>query len=73
MVFFSGIRTKLHDYYLSKALKNNKAVHQSVNFSIAKSVGILFDATELSDRDTILSFANQLKKRREKYKVIRLF
>ena len=62
MNFLYSIRASLHHYYLNNALKNHKAIHESINYGVAKSIGILFDATELVDREIVLSFAKQLKK-----------
>ncbi|MCB9052494.1 MAG: hypothetical protein H6556_23925 [Lewinellaceae bacterium] len=43
------------------------------NLDNANSIGILFDATELSTRDTVLAYAEKLRKRNKRIKLLGYF
>lgn len=70
MGLIKDIRTKLHNYFLTKELKTFKQMHESVDFVKAKTIGLLFDGTELSDRETIVKYAQQLKKQGKNTKLL---
>lgn len=46
---------------LQQQLRHRRIPRQSVDFDKAHSIGILFDATELSSREAVLGYADQLK------------
>lgn len=70
MRFLKGFRKKLHDYFLSRELKTDRIIRQSVDLESAQWIGILFDATELEEREMVLNYASQLKKEGKKVKLL---
>jgi hypothetical protein len=65
-----ALKRKLHQRALAKQLRQLNNRHLSVDFESAKSIGILFDGTELGPREQILSYAKQLKSRGKKVKLL---
>ena len=61
MGFFKSIRLRFHHRYLRQELQQQKRRPRSVNWDDAVNVGILFDATELSARQTALRYQEKLK------------
>ena len=61
MPIFQSLRRKLHQRLLQQQLRHQRFSRHSIHFDKARSIGILFDATELSSRDTVLRYAEQLK------------
>jgi len=70
MGFINETRTKLHEHFLEKELKNHHNSHASIDFDDAKSVGILFDGTLLTDREAIQKFARKLKSQGKEVKML---
>ncbi|MBK6623171.1 MAG: hypothetical protein IPG32_20765 [Saprospirales bacterium] len=62
MSIFQSLRRKLHQRLLQQQLRLHRFPHHSIHFDKARSIGILFDGTELSSRDVVLGYADQLKK-----------
>jgi Family of unknown function (DUF6913) len=59
-----------HHYFLKKALKRHKVRHQSFDIKSAGMIGILFDGTEMNDREVVLDYAKNLKKEGKKVKLL---
>lgn len=71
----NDLRLYFHRRKLSKQLKSRPqaAIRQPVNLDTAVTVGILFDATELKERNTVLKFAADLEKRSKKVRLLGYF
>lgn len=71
----NDLRFFFHRRKLSNQLKTRPqaALRQRVNLDTAATVGILFDATELKDRNTVLKFAEALEKKSKKVKLLGFF
>ena len=61
MSFFSKIKTSYFYTDLNKKLVQNHSLNRSsVEFSTAKSIGILFDATDAASRNKVLDYVQKL-------------
>jgi len=70
MSFLRGFRKKLHNHFLLKELTSLQIKRQSVDFERARQIGILFNATELDERELVLNYAKQLKNAGKKVKLL---
>lgn len=72
---FNDLRQFFHRRKLKKQLKSRPqaAIRQRVNLDTAATVGILFDATELKDRNTVLKFAENLERKSKKVRLLGYF
>ena len=70
MSFIHDLKVKYHWYKFNNAVKNLRADRTSVNFTDARTVGILFDATDLAQRESVLKFAKALEKQDKKVKLL---
>lgn len=68
-------RVFFHQQQLKKLLKARKSprLQKRVNLSSAKTVGILFDATELDNRNIVLKYAKGLKDLKKKVSLLGFF
>lgn len=73
MGWIKNIRLRLHHYFLQKELKGRKRKTHSVNWEDAGSIGILFNATELKDRQTVLQYKEKLKNEGKQVKLLGYF
>lgn len=73
MSFIKNLRLKLHNYRFSKALNGLKTKRASVAFTEAKTIALLFDATELDKREKVLKFAAALEKQGKQVKLLGFF
>lgn len=73
MQFIEQIRLRFHRTFLKKALTTQKPQRGTMYLENANSVGILFDGTEPTERETVLSYAEQLKKSGKKVKLLAFF
>ena len=74
MKSFHNIRMQFHRQFLNQELKNNpRGESKIVSFENAKSIGILFDATDPGRRDQILKYIDQIKKKQKKVKSLGFF
>lgn len=73
MGWIKNIRLRLHNYFLQKELKTRKRETHSVNWEDAHSIGILFNATELKDRQTVLQYKEKLKNEGKQVKLLGYF
>ncbi len=69
MSIFRGIQTYFYNQSLDKLRKRRAKAKPPVSFEAARNIGILFDATELEERETVLAYAKEL---RNKLKQVRL-
>ena len=63
-------QAQLHDHFLMKQLSQMRRNQQTVAFDKAQSVGLLFDATELNNRNFVQAYAEQLKNKGKKVKLL---
>lgn len=63
-------QAQLHDHFLAKQLSQMRRNQQPVTFEEAQSIGLLFDATELDNRNFVQAYAEQLKKKGKKVKLL---
>jgi len=73
MQFLEQIRLRFHRSFLKKELPTQKPKRASMYLDNASSIGILFDGTEPAERETVLDYAEQLKKAGKKVKVLAFF
>ena len=60
--FVENIKQKVGDYVFKRDLKHNERKREVHNLHTAKSIGILYDATDLNDMMLVSEFANDLFK-----------
>ncbi len=70
MQLFTQIRTRLHNSLLTKEMLSHQTPHRSASLENAKTVGILFDGTQLEDREAVLKFAEQQKREGKKLSLL---
>jgi len=70
MGFIHDLKVKYHNYKFTKATKNLRVKRSSVDFDRAETVGLLFDATELNNREIVLKFAKSLEKKGKKVRLL---
>ena len=75
MSAISNARLFFHQQQLKKQLKAKKSprLRKRVNLSSAKTVGILFDATELDSRNIVLKYAKGLRNLQKKITLLGFF
>ncbi len=73
MGWIKNIRLQLHHYFLQKKLKSLRRETRSVNWEDANTIGILFNATELNDRRTVLRYKEKLKNEGKQVKLLGYF
>ncbi len=74
--FMQKIKQFFYQRYLKKKLsrkKSAKKVKKPVNFDTANKIGILFDATDLKTRKTILDYVESLKDQKKRVKLLGYF
>ena len=67
------VRLRFQRHFLNKELKQRHRSPQSMNWRDAKSIGVLFDATDLDIRQTALKFKEKLKKEGKKVRLLGFF
>jgi len=70
MNFFKKTRIDWHHRQLEQLVKTRKTKHQSTAFKHIKSVGVLFDASNLKEREEALRFVKELKDSGKKVRVM---
>ncbi len=66
-------QTQVREYFLQKMLRNIDLRRKAVTYDSAESIGILFDATELKNRETVIQFSKDLKQKGKKVKLLGFF
>jgi 3-deoxy-D-arabino-heptulosonate 7-phosphate (DAHP) synthase len=69
------IRQYFFDRFLKKKLQNKKTLtpRKLVNLESAKTIGLLFDATDVDHREAVLRYAKTLKKKGKKVELLGFF
>jgi hypothetical protein len=70
MSFLLRMQQRFFKKYLPTALPENAAPRKITNLDSAKTVGILFDATDKTTRETIVEYANQLSRSGKKVRLL---
>jgi hypothetical protein len=73
MGLIKNIRLRFHRYFLQKEYQKRSRDPKSVNWGDAKNIGILFNATELRDRQTVTRYKEQLKNDGKQVKLLGFF
>lgn len=74
MSLIKNIRSSFYKKALEQKLKaKTGAGRQVVSFESARTIGLLFEATELKERDIALDYASNLKKRGKKVRLLGFF
>ena len=68
--FVENIKQKVGDYVFRRDLKYNERKRQVHNLNTAKSIGILYDATDLNDMMLVSEFVNDLFKTKKDVKAL---
>ena len=68
--FVENIKQKVGDYVFKRDLKHNDRKREVHNLHTAKSIGILYDATDLKDMMLVSEFANDLFKTKKEVKAL---
>jgi hypothetical protein len=68
--FVEKIKQKVGDYFFKKDLKFNNRKRVVHNFQTAKSIGILYDATDLKDMLMVSEFVNDLYQSKKDIKAL---
>jgi hypothetical protein len=70
MGLLQQLKKKLFERKLRSVLKSNRTDHQSVQFAQAKTIGLLFEGTNLDQREQVEKFAAHLKKSGKKVRMM---
>lgn len=70
MEILEQTRVRFHQRLLRRGLPAHQVKRNSVFLENAKSVGILFDATLLEEREVVLQFAEKLKRQNKQVKLL---
>lgn len=72
---FTNIRRYFYERFLKQSLQKKKLLSPKklVNLKTAKTIGLLFDATNVDQRDKVLSYAKQLKRKGKKVQLLGFF
>lgn len=70
MIFFKAIRTKIGNYLLNSELKKRNREVVAVGLNKVETLGIIFDASQISTQGQIKAFLKALPKPDLKYSVI---
>ena len=73
MEILAELRTRLHQQLLRKELPPHQVKRSFIFWGNALSIGLLFDATSLDDRNIVLGFAERLKKKGKQVKLLGFF
>lgn len=73
MSLLQTIKNRIFNRSLQQLGKQSRADHKFAGFEKAHNIGILFDATDLNQRDFVLQYASQLEKRGKKVKLLGFF
>ncbi|MEO1257367.1 MAG: hypothetical protein AAFZ15_01170 [Bacteroidota bacterium] len=73
MEILEQTRIRLHQRLLRKGLPAHQVKRSSVFLENAKSIGVLFDATALEERNIVLQFAEKMKHQSKKVKLLGYF
>lgn len=73
MGLIKNIRLRFHQYFLQKEYLKRTRQTRSVNWQDARKIGVLFNATELQDRQTVLQYKEQLKNEGKQVKLLGFF
>ncbi len=64
---------QIREYFLQKLIQKIDLKRRSVTYESAQTIGILFDATELNQREVVMQFSKKLKEKKKKVKLLGFF
>jgi len=67
---FEKLRRRLHQRQLNKLLATRPTRPQSISLEAAQHIGVLFNGTELGDREVVLQYLDRLRKAGKKVKAL---
>ena len=70
MQFVEDIKQKVGDFFFKRELKSNPRQREVHNLHTSKSIGILYDATEMEDMLKVSEFVNTLFKTKKDVKAL---
>jgi hypothetical protein len=73
MSFLNDIKRGIQQRTLKKQLSKKDRKTESMNMAKATLIGLVFDATNLSERNTVLTYADQLKKKGKQIRLLGYF
>lgn len=65
-----SIKVKAHHYFLNKQLNELRVSRKACNFAQAKSIAILFNATDIANHPAILNYRKELETDKKKVKIL---
>ena len=68
--FVENIKQKVGDYVFKRNLKQNNRIREVHNLHTAKSIGILYNATDIDDMMLVSQFVNELYKTKKDVKAL---
>ena len=66
-------QTQVREYFLQKMINKIDLRRNTVTYESAQSIGIIFDATDLDHRETVIRFSKELKAKNKKVKLLGFF
>ena len=73
MAFIQDIKNSFGNYFLNQQARSNHRQKAFVNIEEAKTIGIVFDATDADDFDLVKKYVSYLKDMKKKVKAIGYF
>lgn len=73
MSLLQNFRNHFFQRALKQQAKQNPTVRHSVSFNDAQSIGLLFDATDLDEREVVFQYAEALRDRHKRIKLLGFF
>jgi len=70
MKFWDNIRNHFYQKRLAERLRNNRESRSVINLDSAKSIGLLYDATQPANDAVIISFAENLRQSGKKVEIL---
>lgn len=73
MSFLHDIKKRVFNRSLEQQAKQNRADRKFVGFEKAQNIGLLFDATDLNQREGVFQYADHLSKKGKRVKLLGFF
>lgn len=73
MGLIKQLRQRFHHYFLNQERQQRRRAPRSVNWEDARSIGILFEATDLNRRQAVLRYSEALKAQGKRVKLLGYF
>ncbi len=73
MSLLQNLRNRFFQRALKQQARQNTAARRSINFNDAQFIGLLFDATDLDEREIVFQYAEKLRDRHKRIKLLGFF